>query len=103
MNPKGHRDFSPGLLKPKNFGDNLGTKSEYQIPINNTNRPPQTWTRDEGNLSNFYKTRSPPHFKKSIVAATHFEKNFAEMDFDPGSRDRLIEAEVYKESYHKLK
>lgn len=25
------------------------------------------------------------------------------MDFDLGSRDRLIEAEVYKQSYHKLK
>ena len=37
------------------------------------------------------------------MPVTHVEKNYPEFHVDPVNRDKLIEAEVYKEGYQKLK
>ncbi len=43
-------------------------------------------------------------FRKPNVAVTYVEKNMPDFGYvDSHNRDKLIEAEVYKESYQKLK
>jgi hypothetical protein len=85
---------------PKNNG---GTKSEFQFPLTNNNKPSiQLYPREEANLT----IRSPALSRSpnNTFRKAHREQLLPEFGgTDASSRSKLIEAEVYKESYYKLK
>lgn len=99
-----HQDFSPKKLLevPKNY---TGSRSEYQFPLTNSRQVNPIKTKEEGYQSIYQRPRSPANnFRKTNVAATYIERNMPEFGVvDSSNRDKLIEAEVYKESYQKLK
>lgn len=85
----------------KNF---TGSKSEFQFPLNNNRLQNPVRNKDEGYLSIYDRPKSPSNLRKTNVAATYIERNLPEFGMiDTSNRDKLIEAEVYKESYQKLK
>lgn len=55
-------------------------------------------------MSNYHRNRSPYNARRpQNIAVTHVERNMPDFHLDAANRDKLIEAEVFKESYQKLK
>ena len=53
---------------------------------------------------NSQRNKSPLYSKRfQNMPVTHVEKNYPEHHVDMMNRDKIIEAEVYKEGYQKLK
>ena len=83
-----------------------GAKSEFHFPSGNF-RQKREWeehkSREEGFVGARINRTPTNYFKKQNFAATQIERSTHEFQIDPSNRDKLIEAEVYKEGYQKLK
>lgn len=105
-----HTDLSPqvkirGVRNEAQIGE---TKSEFNMPIT-SKKPKHDWEDNKTRLNIAQSFVGKKQHSKSPVGGRRFElgvgheAHFDHMSAVVDNRDKLIEAEVYKEGYNKLK
>lgn len=104
------------FMPRQNYNVIAETKSQFQLPMNNTarNKVNMEWDQKSRQVPQSYYQRNPSkspnartitnrsRIPKSIHQQQRFSNDFQD-DIESFGRDKLIQAEVYKEQYVKLK